>query len=1032
MFGSFPAQQPDWSNVGVISRCQLSPRSYFFLYESENDGLAGSLDHACSLCLSGKWKFHHDRNPFEAPQGFHRPGYDTTDWPEIDVPGHWQLQGWGKPQYSNINYPFPVDLPHVPLDQNETGSYVRKFTIPTSFVGQQLRLRFEGVDSAFHVYVNGIEVGYSQGARNPAEFDITSMVSPKENILAVSVYQFCDGSYLEDQDQWRLSGIFRDVYLLAFPKAHIEDVHVQTRLDDEYMDALLEIGLSLQGSGTVALKLLDQDNQTILTEMRQADGASCISITIPVDRPHKWSAEHPYLYRLIIAFNNRFIVQNVGFRRIEVKGGLYLVNGQRIVFRGVNRHEHHPRYGRAVPYEFMKRDLLMMKKHNINAIRTCHQPSDPRLYDLADKLGLWVMDEADLECHGFLTVDRVGLSDEDRRKSYEDRIALLYTRPGRFTTDNNTWKQQYVDRAVQLCQRDKNHPSVVMWSLGNESFYGCNIQAMYDAIRAIDQTRPIHYEGDKKHQTVDIWSLMYLSVEQLTQHAMEPNFSMPLILCEYAHAMGNGPGNLKEYIEAFYRYPRLQGGFVWEWANHGLCSETQTGEEFFAYGGDFGDEPNDYNFALDGLLFSDHTPTPGLREYKKAIEPVQVQCYADGTVQIINRYDIITLDHLYCEASVIGDGCRLPLGEVSIPPGVPPHTGAAMRLPKTALVQWQGEAYLQLDFRLKESNPWAQKGYLVSTSQVQISPPHNEASVPSSLVPLSIAITPSSLSMGCPGTEWEFSLASGRLSSWKKSGTELIHAGLGPVLDICRAMTDNDRRQDGVDWVEKFLYFSKSHTRSVSWSTVDPTSSSIQVTVNSRLAPCALSWFIDVTTKYTFRSDGKVQLICNGDAGGENLPRTLPRIGLVFGLPLTLDHVQWFGRGPGESYKDKKLSQNFGTWDSRIEDLFVDYEFPQESGNRTDVRWVKLSSGRDTSESGASLKASFGRQAGFSFMASYYTWKDLEKAKHRYDLHRVRKDYITLRLDADHHGLGSGSCGPKTREEYALKPGAFTFEIYLE
>lgn len=1037
MTSKFPGRQPDWSNIRVINRGQLPPRSYFFLYQNEHNALSRSLDPATSLCLSGKWKFHHAPNPFEAPQDFHQPEYNSTSWDEIMVPGHWQLQGWGKPQYSNINYTFPVDPPNIPLDQNQTGSYVRRFEIPKSLVGQRLRLRFEGVDSAFHVYLNGMEVGYSQGSRNPAEFDVSHLVSwTQENTLAVRVYQFCDGSYLEDQDQWRYSGIFRDVFLLAFPATHIQDVQIQTLLDDAYADARLQVKLSLEGSGTLGLKLLDRENKTILTQTRQTDGECDITTTMLVSQPQKWTAEHPYLYRLAITFADRVIVQNVGFRRVEIKDGLYLVNGQRIVFRGVNRHEHHPRYGRAVPYEFLKRDLLLMKRHNINAIRTCHQPSDPRLYDLADELGLWVMDEADLECHGFLTIDRVGLSEEDRRKSYEERIAMLYTLPGRFTTDNPDWKDQYVDRAVQLCHRDKNHPSVVMWSLGNESFYGCNIQSMYDAVYAIDPTRPIHYEGDKKHQTVDIWSLMYLSIEQLIHHAREPNFSMPLILCEYAHAMGNGPGNLKEYIQAFYENPRLQGGFVWEWANHGLYARNDAGEEYFAYGGDFGDEPNDFNFALDGLLFSDHTPTPGLIEYRKAIEPVQVLGYVDGAVDIINRYDTITLDHLKCEASMIGDGLNLKLGEVPVPLGILPHTNARLHLPESdflrgVLSQWTGEAYLQLDFRLRELTQWAQTGHLVSTSQVQIRPPTKDT--PMLALPTAICLreTPSALFISCPGIEWVFSLPRGKISSWKKFDTELIHTGLGPELGICRAMTDNDRRQDGQDWLEKFLFYSKPHTQSVSWTTVDSISSSIQVTVNTRLAPCSLSWFVDARTTYTFRSDGKVHLSCSGNAGGANLPRTFPRIGLEMGLPLWMDHVEWFGRGPGESYKDKKLSQHVGRWESSVHDLFVDYEFPQETGNRTDVRWVKLSR-RGSSDTSVSLQARFGAQDGFSFMAGHYTWKDLAEAKHRHDLHRLRPEFITLRLDVDHHGLGSGSCGPKTREEYALKPAPFSFEIHLE
>ncbi|KAH8597466.1 hypothetical protein B0O99DRAFT_650853 [Bisporella sp. PMI_857] len=1018
MAGRFPSSRPDWSNIDIIHRGVLSPRSYFFLYENEASALTGSQDQSRSIYLSGVWKFQHSVNPFEAPQQFENSTYDTSKWKDIQVPGHWQLQGWGNPHYSNINYIIPANPPNVPFDSNETGSYVRKFSVPTDFAGEQLRLRFEGVDSAFHVYVNGFMVGYSQGSRNPAEFDITSIVNfAEENVVAVRVYQFCDGTYLEDQDQWRMSGIFRDVLILAFPKNHISDFQVQTLLDDDFKNADLVVKVATKGQGLIGLKLLDSRGATVATKSEQASNLST-TLTIAITEPKKWSAEEPYLYKLVLSFGGRFIVQNVGFRKVEIKD----------VLRGVNRHEHHPVHGRAVPYDFLKNDLLLMKKYNINAIRTAHQPPDPRLFSLADELGFWVIDEADLECHGFCAIDKLTLSEEEKNLPYAEKQALIYTRPGRFTTDNPDWKDQHVDRAVQLCMRDKNHPSVVIWSLGNESFYGRNIKSMYDAIRAIDTTRPIHYEGDRLGETVDLLSKMYLSIEELISFGEEPNFTKPLILCEYIHAMGNGPGNIKEYIDAFYAYPRLQGGCAWEWANHGLdVKGSLVHGQSYAYGGDFKEEPNDYNFILDGMCFSDHTPTPGLIEYKKAIEPVQLQSFADGKLTIANRYDLVTLDHLNCDGFLVADGYKNPLGEIPIPTGIAPHTTAEIALPELDAVGVKGEIYLQLNFSLKEATAWADSSHLLSSSQLQLRAPTKGAStaVTTDIPAPTLDITPTTLTIVAAESTWVFSLTSGKLTSWIKSKIELFHSHLGPEFDINRAETDNDRRHDAVDWKEKFVHLSKAYTHSVEWFT-NALTSSVEVIVETRLAPLVLSWSINIITKYTFRGDGSLNIHCSGNPAGENLPLTLPRIGFTLGLPQQFDKVEWFGRGPGESYKDKKLSQLYGNWTSTVDELFVNYEFPQEGSNRTDVRWVKLDSGE------ASLKAMFGTQDGFSFMASHYTWKDLYESKHPHDLREKKKDYIVLRLDPDHHGLGSGSCGPKTREEYALKPRSFEFEIRLE
>ncbi|ETN45231.1 uncharacterized protein HMPREF1541_10108 [Cyphellophora europaea CBS 101466] len=1096
MSGTFPPSTPDWSNIEVIHKGTLAPRSYFFLYDDEAAALKADISASSSVNLSGTWKFQHSKSPFTAPHGFEEPNYDTSTWSDIQVPSHWQLQGWGAPHYTNFNYIIPVDPPHVPYDDNQTGSYVRKFVVPKDFVDQQIRLRFEGVDSAFHVYVNGREVGYSQGSRNASEFDITAFLdTPGENTLAVRVYQWSDGSYIEDQDQWRFSGIFRDVLLVAFPHTHIEDFHVQTLLDDEYKDADLQVKVTTQGTGPIDLKLLDITGQAVASDTKHAADVST-AFSMKLANPRKWSAEDPNLYKLVLSFGGRFIAQNVGFRRIEIVNGIYKVNGRRIVFRGANRHEHHPLHGRAVPYDFMKQDLLIMKKHNINAIRTCHQPSDPRLYSLADELGFWIMDEADLECHGFSVIDQQAMPEEDKIKSAADQQNLSYDRAARWTSDNPEWKDQYVDRAVQLVNRDKNHPCVIMWSLGNEAMYGRNHQAMYDKIKTLDTSRPVHYEGDREAKSADLFSQMYSSVDSIIDFAKEENFTKPLVLCEFIHAMGNGPGNIKEYVDAFYKYPRLQGGWVWEWANHGLLSkDRKTGAEFMAYGGDFGDEPNDYNFIMDGVLFSNHTPTPGLIEYTKAIEPVQVLSHADGKVTIINRYDTISLNHLKCEAQLVGDGVKKPLGSISIPSNIDPHTEAILSIPELDVHDLKGDIYLQLDFSLANLTLWAAAGHITSTSQLQLQAPFAlSASLP---VPTPDAAVPSivqhasSLTITTASTIFTLSLASGHLTSLIKSGTEHIHASLGPHLTLSRALTDNDRPQDGQDWLRNYLHLARGHMRSISWST-DSTNRTTTVTVQARLAPPVLSWSFAATTTYTFHPSGRLHIHVTGKPQGANLPPTLPRIGLEMGLPLAFSRVDWFGRGPGESYKDKKLSQQFGNWGfDSVDDLWVDYEFPQEGGNRTDVRWVRFSAPSptdaalssvqhaaqgvvgqlanamsnlfspgaqtappasalggsectvDTTPSApapaptapsSSLTAHFGSRPNFSFHASRYSSADVDSAKHPHELHALKRDYVILRLDADHHGLGTGSCGPKTLDEYALKVegGGWEFELVLE
>ncbi|KAF2972617.1 hypothetical protein GQX73_g935 [Xylaria multiplex] len=1016
-----PDHIPDWNNLKVIHRNTLPPRSHFHLYNTEEDALSGDVNNKSrAALLSGTWGFHFSTSPFKGPRDFYKPDFDHSDWKLIQVPGMWQCQGFGKgPQYTNVNYPFPVDPPHVPYDDNECGRYILRFEVPERLKdGSVWRLRFEGVDAAFTAWMNGREVGYSQGSRNPSEFDVSRFLELNgENVLCVEVYQRCDGSYIEDQDQWWLSGIFRDVWLHSFPSSHFEDFHVQTLLDDDYRDANLLVNIKVNKPGeTVSVKLLDIEGKTVINQERSL-AASTGKFEYRMSNPEKWTAETPYLYTLILDVQGVCVIQKVGFRRTELIDGVFCVNGNPIKIRGVNRHEHNAESGRTVPYRALLQDFAIMRSFGINAIRTCHYINDPIFYDIADILGFWILDEADLECHGF---EEVGGD------------------PASYLSDNPDWQEAYVDRAHQMVMRDKNHPSIIMWSLGNEAFYGRNHQAMYNEIKRIDPTRLIHYEGDKEAQTADIFSRMYASVDEMIKYAEETTWNKPFVMCEFSHAMGNGPGAVREYIEAFYKYPRLMGGFVWEWANHGLLTETKDGQKFYGYGGDFGDDPNDGNFVMDGLCDSQHFPGPGLSEYSKAIEPVQVLSI-DGAnqVKIINRYDFLTLDHLECYFEIISDRYQYIGREVVIPPGVKPHTEATLTLGEifTASLTGLTEVWLQLNFTVRSDSKWAPPNHVVARGQIQLTPPK-------SLLQLKMLAPPST---GFPiverkdnfihatiasGTKFGFDMATGELSS-------LIHAsnpGLNLLtipftLDFYRALTDNDRGGPfGRQWLDGRLHQTRNHFTQIR---IDETDTACTIEVKSRIAPPVLAWSVDTTITYTITS-AHCNVRIQARPKGHLLPETFARFGLTFGLR-NINIVEWFGRGPQESYVDKKQSQFINTWGWQSNSMFHEYEFPQEAGNRTDVRWVELREEWGGEEDGRLLRARFGDHEGASFTVMPYTTKDIDECTHPHELRARKRDDHIVRLDWFHHGLGTGSCGPATLPKYQLRAGRdFDVELLLD
>jgi beta-galactosidase len=821
-----------------------------------------------------------------------------------------------------------------------------------------------------------------------------------------------------------------------------------TDFDVNYENAVLSVEVDVKGEGSLLVTLYDEDKASVVASASRLvqPGSEKTTFSIPVQSPRHWTAETPRLYHLVLCFGNQTIAQRVGFRKVEIKDGLILVNGKRVVFRGANRHEHHPCKGRTVPYEFLRRDLLMMKRYNLNAIRTCHQPSDPRLYDLADELGLWLMDEADLECHGYDTVQTRSLSKTQRLLlSPREQQEISYLRAGRWLSDNPDWKEAYVDRARQMVCRDKNHPSVVLWSLGNEAFQGRNFQAMYDWIKSYDLSRPVHYEADIDARIVDVVSMMYPSLSQMQDFAENWDGKKPLLLCEFAHAMGNGPGNIKEYIDLFYEHRCLQGGWIWEWANHGLRAKTQDGIDYHAYGGDFGELHHDGHFIMDGVLDSEHQPGPGLLEYQKALEPVQlVQGSTISSLRIVNRYDFIDLRHLKCSYKIVGDGFVLAGTEVLLPEVLPGQT-ALVPIPTLLLNELpkNTDAFLEVSFTRKHEAVWGKVGDEIAWFQIPIavSSPRDQPAMQTSVIGIE-KIGQTTLEITSPETSWTFDLVKGRLASWSHNSHNILQRG--PDITIYRAPTDNDVTS-GKDWVDKELKHAKPHTRSVTWA-VDSVAGTAQIQCIQRIAPVALEWSLDTVTSYTFIAS-QVTIHVAGKPKGLNLPKTLPRLGLTLSLVPSFTSATWFGRGPGESYKDKKHAQRFGQYSCAIDQLAPKYEYPQESGNHTETRWVKF----DGLEAGASLRARFiDRREGFDFQASHFEVLDVERARHIYELESYRRDEVIVRLDADHHGLGSESCGktctlegfveisliadlgPPTLPEYTLSTAPFEFTVALD
>ncbi|MEJ3654356.1 glycoside hydrolase family 2 TIM barrel-domain containing protein [Actinomycetes bacterium KLBMP 9759] len=901
---------------------------------------------APAIDLGGEWRFHLSPSASSAPAGIEDPGFDDSGWANLPVPSNWQMHGHGEPAYTNVVYPFPIDPPNVP-SENPTGDHRLTFEVPDTWAGLPAVLRFDGIDSCGRVWLNGTELGVTRGSRLPTEFDVSDVLRVGRNVLAVRVHQWSSGSYLEDQDMWWLSGIFRDVTLLARPEGGIDDFWLRADYDHVAGTGLLRVETAAAARLSVPeLGILDQ----------------------PVDQPidagpvEPWSAESPRLYDGVLATDAERVPVRIGFRTVAIVDQQLTVNGHPIMFKGVNRHEFHPDLGRAVPYETAREDVLLMKQHNVNAVRTSHYPPHPAFIELCDELGLWVIDECDLETHGFHLVDW------DRNPSAAPE-----------------WRDAYLDRITRTVERDKNRPSVIMWSLGNESHTGKNLADMAAWVHGRDTTRPVHYEGDHDCVYVDVHSTMYASHKDV--EAIGRADRMPYIQCEYAHAMGNGPGGMLEYRELFEKYPNLQGGFIWEWIDHGIRRRDAEGREFFAYGGDFGEPIHDGNFITDGLVFPDRSPSPGLVEFAKIIEPVRVDGRPDGRLTVANHYDFSGLDHLTFTWVLEEEGVEVESGTLDVP-AVAPGASAQVDMPK--LPETSGESWLTVRAALTEATPWAPAGHVVAWGQVQVPGREGSKATFRSSASSTVALPPT---------------VDGEV-------TEIFGIPVTtPRLDLWRAPTDNDH--PGIEQHWRGIGLHRLQHRIIDVERGDG-----ELMVRTRVAPPALAIGMFATYRWS-ASPEALHLRLDVEPDGR-WPGVLPRLGLRMALPGTLDRVEWFGRGPGEAYADSRQAARVGRFSASVDALQTPYVRPQENGNRTDVRWATL-----TGADGRGLRIE--GSPTFELTARRWTTEDLDAAEHTVDL--VPGELVHLNLDVAQNGLGSNSCGPGVLPKYELHAGPTTLDL---
>lgn len=1030
----YPRQVQDYENLDLLHRNRERPRASFIPFQNEETAL--SRDRDCSSrfkLLNGDWQFHLASRPERTPENFFSPDFSAQDWATIPVPGNWQMHGFGKPNYSNSAYPYPMDVPHVP-DENPTGCYRHLFSLPEGCRNQRCFIVFQGVNSAFHLWLNGEPVGYSQGSHMPAEFELTDHLKSGDNLLAVQVYKWSDGSYLEDQDFWRLSGIFRDVYLLIRPPIFIRDLFIRTPLDAAYQNATLELDLSLtlppgaeEQNLSVSSRLIEPVAETEISHCNLSATSPpphaderVFKAAIPVESPRKWTAETPTLYSLVISLKRdgeilESLCLRVGFRQVEIKDQQLCINGVPIKIHGVNRHDFHPDFGHFTPREHMRADVLLMKQHHLNTVRTSHYPNDPFWYELCDEYGLYVIDEADLETHGF------GYDNEDI--------------PAR----NEAFRQAFLDRARRMVERDKNHASIIIWSLGNESGFGPNHVAMSDWIRRHDSSRPIHYERDSQNECVDICGGMYWPHQALAKQG-ESADPRPFFLCEYVHAMGMGPGGLSEYWDIIRAAPRLLGGCVWEWCDHGIRQVTEDGVEWFAYGGDFGDVPNDGNFCCDGMVSPDRQPHVALIEHKTVLQPVLVELpdpARPNCLRLTNRRFFTNLDDLRAEWILRADDAELARGTLVLP-SVPPGKSADWELDFTPPAITPGATcLLDIHFTLQQPVPWADADYEIARAQFELEVPVKKEKTgrpaeSATAAALQLDEQKNTLVVFGENFSFTFEKISGRLTHWAANQVNLLT--VAPAIQLWRAPTDNERHLRR-EWCA--AGYERLQHRLDAFDLVSETPDRVELRVQATLGAFSLRVPFRVSYRYVIQRNGLLQIQAALDEVLQKDLPPLPRFGLEFKMPGAFSQFSWYGRGPHASYADICKSAFVGVYHSTVAAQTVPYSRPQECGNKYQTRWALL-----TQPQGAGLLAMGEPLIDFSVSnfatedlssPTGRTWEmiseNLSTARHPHELTRL--DQTVVNLGGFHNGIGTNSCGPRELPQYSLTPEPMAFTVRL-
>ena len=1000
-----------YEDLSVLHENTMPARAYFIPASKRMDNLVEHREESDRMqLLNGTWKFQYFNSIYDVQEPFFEKDYDTENFDEIQVPSVWQMAGYDTHQYTNIRYPFPFDPPYVPQDI-PCGTYVHTFVYHKDENAPKAFLNFEGVDSCFYVWINGSYVGYSQVSHMTSEFDITDLLRDGENSIAVLVMKWCDGSYLEDQDKFRMSGIFRDVYILKRPKQAISDYHIKTRIED--MLAKVEIEMKFYSPLNVKISIEDRNGAVVALGSIAEEGTAVLEIA----SPELWNTENPYLYKLILETENEVIVDHIALRKIEIKDQVIYLNGQKIKFRGVNRHDSDPVTGFTISLEQLTTDLTLMKQHNFNAIRSSHYPNAPFFYEMCDKYGFMVIDEADIEAHGPFMIYRKEDTDYNRFKRWNEMIA-----------DDPAWEEAIVDRVKLMVERDKNRFCIVMWSMGNESAYGCNFEKALEWTKNFDPDRITQYESARyrnydetyDYSNLDVYSRMYPALSEIQEY-LDKDGSKPFLLVEYCHSMGNGPGDFEDYFQMIQDNDKMCGGFVWEWCDHAIAHGTaENGKTIYAYGGDHGEEIHDGNFCMDGLVYPDRTVHTGLLEYKNVYRPARVISYdkESGELVLHNYMDFDDLkDYVKISYELTQDGLVISKGklpEVSAAPHSEGKINLKINVPES------GKCYLKFIYHLKKELPLLDEDHILGFDEIEVSQKDAKCQLAEKWVEKTVTdselqVSEDDTQIHIKGREFAYTIdrRTALFTEMKFAGREYLNHPM--ELNIWRAPTDNDMYIKS-EW--KKAHYDKAYTRAYTTEVVQG-KHGVKITSHASVVAETVQKILDVTITWKIEAAGKIDADIAVTKDDE-FP-DLPRFGVRMFLDKKLSAARYFGMGPQESYCDKHQAASHGLYRADVGDLHEDYIRPQENGSHYDCEYVELNNSRY----GIVVSA----ENAFSFNASYYTQEELEKKTHNYEL--IESDSVVFCVDYALNGIGSNSCGPVVLDQYRFDDVLFRFQFTL-